>query len=69
MWDLGPVLELMPTVIPSSNQTEKILHIVEELIRLTSNFSNELKSKQIFGRIQHLEKYLNQVIEELYLIR
>ncbi len=60
---------MIPVVIPSSNQTEIILHIVDELIRLTSNFPNELKSKQIFGRIQHLEKYLNQVIEELYLIR
>lgn len=60
---------MIPIVIPSSNQTEKILHIVDELIRLTSKFSNGLKSKQFIERIQHLEKYLNQIIEDLYLIR
>lgn len=60
---------MIPIVIPSPNQVDKIRSIVDELIRLARIFSNELKSKRIIERIQHLEKYLNQVIKDLYRIR
>lgn len=60
---------MIPVVIPSAHQAKEIINIVDELIRLTHKFANELKSKQIIERIQYLEEYLNQVIEELYLIR
>ncbi len=60
---------MIPIVIPPLNQVDEIVCIVNELIRLTNKSTNELKSNQFIERIQHLEEYLNQAIEDLYLIR
>lgn len=60
---------MIPIVIPHPHQTEEILRIVDELVRLTNKLTNVLQTEQMINRIRYLEKYLNQIIKDLYLIR